>query len=198
MNAPEELLTSRIFYLKNLTHQCCFRLVREDLEKLGLKVNYVKMGEVGFDFNPSIISEETIIGQLEKNGFELIQNRESILINQIKNAVIDLVHHSTFNAMVKNSDFLVQKFSLSYQYMSTLFSNKEHITLEKYIILQKIEKVKELIRQDELSLSEIAFIMGYSSVQYLSTQFKKITGISVSDYKQELSPVKMEDNVQTD
>lgn len=156
------------------------------MEKLGAQVNYVKIGEISLTFNPVKLSEKTLIRAIEETGFELILNRESILINQIKNAVIDLVHHSTFDAMVKNSDFLVQKFSLSYQYMSTLFSTKEHITLEKFIILQKIEKVKELIRQDELTLSEIAFMMGYSSVQYLSTQFKKIEGISVSEYKQAL------------
>ena len=104
MDPADELLITRIYYLKNLTHHCCFRVVREDLEKLGARVNYVKMGEVGFSFNPQKIPEKSIIQELEKNGFEMILNRESILINQIKNAVIDLVHHSTFNAMVKNSD----------------------------------------------------------------------------------------------
>jgi len=162
---------------------------------MGVTVKYVKMGEVSIVFNPDMVTEKEIIRKLETNGFELIRNRESILINQIKNAVRDLVYHSTFDAMVKNSDFLVQKFSLSYQYMSTLFSTREHITLERFIILQKIEKVKELIRQDELSLSEIAFMMGYSSVQYLSTQFKKITGISVSDYKNEITPGKQDDTL---
>ena len=194
MDSPADLKTEKVYYLKNLIHSCCYRVVRDDLEQMGVTVKYVKMGEVGIIFNPERITENEIIRKLENNGFELIRNRESILVNQIKNAVIDLVHHSTFDAMVKNSDFLVQKFSLSYQYMSTLFSTREHITLEKFIILQKVEKVKELIRQNELTLSEIAFMMGYSSVQYLSTQFRKITGISVSDYKNELSAGKQEDS----
>jgi AraC-like DNA-binding protein len=85
--------------------------------------------------------------------------------------------------MVRNSDFIVGKFNLSYQHLSTVFSHHEGITLEKYIILQRIEKVKELIQLEELTLSEIAYMMGYSSVQYLSTQFKNITGYSVTEYK---------------
>jgi AraC-like DNA-binding protein len=87
--------------------------------------------------------------------------------------------------MVRNSDFLVEKFNLSYQYISTLFSKQQSITLKKYIILQKIEKVKELIQYGEHTLSEIAYMMGYSNVQYLSTQFKNVTGISVSEFKKD-------------
>jgi AraC-like DNA-binding protein len=97
--------------------------------------------------------------------------------------VIDLVHNSTYNAMVRNSDFLVERFGLSYPYLSSLFSKHEATTLEKYTILHKIEKVKELIEYEELTLSEIAYMMGYSSVQYLSTQFKSVTGISVTEYR---------------
>jgi AraC-like DNA-binding protein len=86
--------------------------------------------------------------------------------------------------MIRNSDYLVGKFRKSYQYLSSLFSEKEGITLEKYIILQRIEKAKSLILEGELTLSEIAFMIGYSSVQYLSTQFKSITGVSVTEFKQ--------------
>ncbi len=106
-----------------------------------------------------------------------------MLVEQIKQAVIELVHHSTYNAMVRNSDYLVERFGMSYPYISSLFSKHESTTLEKFTILQKIEKVKELIEYADLTLSEIAYMMGYSSVQYLSTQFKTITGISVTDYK---------------
>ena len=97
--------------------------------------------------------------------------------------MIDLVHNTTYNAMVRNSDYLVERFGMSYPYISSIFSKHENITLEKFIISIKIEKVKELIEYGDLTLSEIAYMMGYSSVQYLSTQFKSVTGISVTEYK---------------
>ena len=120
---------------------------------------------------------------MEGYGFEIIRDKEKMLVEQIKHAVIDLVHNSTYNAMVRKSDYLVERFGMSYPYISTLFSKHENVTLEKFTILHKIEKVKELIEYGELTLSEIAYMMGYSSVQYLSTQFKLVTGISVTEYK---------------
>jgi AraC family transcriptional regulator len=120
---------------------------------------------------------------LESLGFEIIRDKEKALVEQIRLAVIELVHNSTYNAMVRNSDYLVERFGMSYPYISSLFSKHENTTLEKLIISNKIEKVKELIEYGDLTLSEIAYMMGYSSVQYLSTQFKSVTGVSVSDYK---------------
>ena len=120
---------------------------------------------------------------LEGYGFEILRDKEKMLVEQIKQAVIELVHHSTYNAMVRNSDYLVERFGMSYPYISSLFSKHEGTTLEKFTILHKIEKVRELIEYGELTLSEIAYMMGYSSVQYLSTQFKSITGISVTEYR---------------
>jgi AraC-like DNA-binding protein len=155
------------------------------LEDKHLIVNEVVMGEAKISYDPDVITITVISELLEKEGFELIKDKDEQLVEQIRNAVIDLVHHSTFNAMVRNSDYLVEKFSLSYQYISTLFSRQQNITLEKFIILQKIEKVKELIHYGDLTLSEIAYMMGYSSVQYLSTQFKNVTGISVSEFKKD-------------
>jgi len=143
------------------------------------------MGEAKISFDPEVLDLTAISELLEKEGFELIKDKDAQLAEQIRNAVIDLVHYSTFNAMVRNSDYLVEKFNLSYQYISTLFSKQQNIALEKFIILQKIEKVKELIHNGELTLSEIAYMMGYSSVQYLSTQFKNVIGISVSEFKKD-------------
>jgi len=153
------------------------------LEERAIEVLWVKLGEAKIVFDEESLTEEAIAEILENEGFELLRNKEKQLIEQIKSAIIDLVHHTTFNAMVRNSDYLVEKFNLSYQYISTIFSKNEELTLEKFIIRQKIEKAKELIQYGELTLSEIAFMMGYSSVQYLSTQFKQITGVSVSDFK---------------
>ena len=164
---------------------CCIRLVKRMLEDNPVIVNEVVMGEAKISYDPDVINLTVISELLEKEGFELIKDKDEQLVEQIRNAVIDLVHHSTFNAMVRNSDYLVEKFSLSYQYISTLFSRQQNITLEKFIILQKIEKVKALIHYGELTLSEIAYMMGYSSVQYLSTQFKNVTGISVSEFKKD-------------
>jgi len=95
----------------------------------------------------------------------------------------DMVQNTTYNAMIRNSDYLVERFGLSYPYLSALFSKHEGTTLEKFIISLKIEKVKELIEEEDLTLSEIAYMMGYSSVQYLSTQFRAVTGVSVTDFK---------------
>lgn len=162
---------------------CCLKLVERILEELGIEVLSVQLGEAKISWDPDEITEDDISLALEKDGFELLQNKEKQLIEQLKSAIIDLVHHTTFNAMVRNSDYLVEKFNLSYQYMSSIFSKNENITLEKFIIHQKIEKAKELIQYGELTLSEIAYMMGYSSVQYLSTQFKNVTGVSVSEFK---------------
>jgi AraC-like DNA-binding protein len=176
--------------IKNMSCHCCLKLVRQILTGAGVEILSLKIGEVLIQFNPKQITLERIDELLQNDDFELVQNKEEQLVEQIKNAVIDLVHHSTFNAMVRNSDYLVEKFNLSYQHISTIFSRHEHITLEKFIINQKIEKAKELVRTEELTLSEIAYMMGYSSVQYLSTQFKNVTGISVSDFKKDAGKFK--------
>ena len=121
----------------------------------------------------------------------LIKSREHKIIDQIKTAVIELIHHSNnVDSIVRKSEYLVEKLGLGYQQLSKLFSKHEDITLERYIILNKIERIKELIDSDEYSLSEIAYIMDYSSVQYLSNQFKKETGLSVSDYKKSDKSIK--------
>lgn len=177
-----DLITRRII-IKNMSCHCCLKLCKLILNAHNIDVLWIKLGEAKISYDPEKTSEDDLAGMLEAEGFELLQNKEKQIIEQIKIAVINMVHHTTFNAMVKNSDYLVEKFDLSYQYMSAIFSKNEGTTLEKFIILQKIEKAKELIHYGELNLSEIAYMMGYSSVQYLSTQFKNITGVSVSEFK---------------
>jgi AraC-like DNA-binding protein len=177
---------STILRLKNMTSHCCVRIVREELEKLGVKVNSVSLGEADITYHITDPGFDVIRKVLAENGFELLLNREEAIVEQIKIAVIELIHLSNnSNSIIRNSDYLVDKIQLSYQYLSNLFSQHEKITLEKFIILHKIEKVKELISYEELTLSEIAYQMGYSSVQYLSTQFKNITGLSVTEYKKD-------------
>jgi len=175
-------------HINNMICDCCIKVVEMELSNILVKVDSIKLGEVNISFDPTTISIEDIERVLNSNGFSLLVDKDDILVENIKRAIIDLVHHTTYNAMVRNSDYIVGKFNKTYPYLSSLFSKYEGITLEKYIILQKIEKVKSLIQDDEITLSEIAFMMGYSSVQYLSTQFKNITGISVSEFKK--SPAK--------
>jgi len=161
---------------------CCLKLLLSELRQLPIKVVNARLGEVTLSLEPGF-EEDTLLSLFSSLGFRVIEDREQVLVEDIKRVVVELVHHTTYNAMVRNSDFLVSRFNKSYQHLSTVFSRNEKITLEKYIILQRIEKVKELIQNGELSLSEIAFMMGYSSVQYLSTQFKQVTGYSVTEYK---------------
>ena len=117
-------------------------------------------------------------------GFELIDDKKSRIIEKIKNIIIELVHHQNNDAKTNLSDVLSSQLHHDYNYLSNLFSEIEGTTIEKYFIAQKIEKVKELLVYDELSLSEIAFRLNYSSVAYLSNQFKKVTGLTPSYYKQ--------------
>lgn len=121
---------------------------------------------------------------LNSLGFEIIDDKKNRIIEQIKNVIIDLVHHQDNDIKTNLSDILSNKLHHDYNYLSNLFSDVEGTTIEKYIIAQKIEKVKELLMYDELSLSEIAFRLNYSSVAYLSNQFKKVTGFSPSHFKQ--------------
>ena len=166
-----------------MTSSCCIQLLRKELSIDGIEIHDIKLGILILSIDPKMVSWHKIESILEGFGFEIIQDKEKILVEQIKQAVVELVHHSTYNAMVRNSDYLVERFGMSYPYISSLFSKHENTTLEKFTIFLKIEKVKELIEYGELTLSEIAYMMGYSSVQYLSTQFKSVTGISVTEYK---------------
>ncbi|MFZ4520823.1 MAG: helix-turn-helix domain-containing protein [Bacteroidales bacterium] len=173
----------RIIHVKNMTCSCCVHLLRKELSVDGIDIQDIKLGMLVLSIDPKKITWKKIETMLALYGFEIIVDKEHILVEQIKQAVIDLVHNSTYNAMVRNSDYLVERFGMSYPYISSLFSKHENTTLEKFTIQNKIEKVKELIEYGELTLSEIAYMMGYSSVQYLSTQFKTITGISVTEYR---------------
>jgi AraC family transcriptional regulator len=170
--------------LKNMVSGSCIKLVRLLLENSGAHVRAIRLGSVEFGYDPSLHSESFFIEMLAFEGFEPIVSREEQIIEKTKLAVIELIHQAgNVNSLIRNSDYLVERLGLSYSYLSALFPRYEHITLEKFIILHKIEKVKELIEYDEFTLSEISLQLGYSSVQYLSNQFRQVTGISVSDYK---------------
>ncbi|MBI5661374.1 MAG: helix-turn-helix transcriptional regulator [Ignavibacterium album] len=162
----------------------CIKVVREELQRIGYSVDEIALGEATIHSDHKI--DFNLINKiLEDNGFELIDSRQSRIIEKIKITVIEKIKEMAEGkpADFLFSDLLQEKLNLSYQYLSGLFSSSEGITIEKFIILQKIEKVKELIVYDELSLSEIAYRLGYSSVQHLSNQFRKITGLTPSHFK---------------
>jgi AraC-like DNA-binding protein len=159
-------------------------MLRSVLEQAGIKVGMLRLGQATLTWDERQISETELQKLLTSNGFPVIKDKDQQLVEKIKIAVIELIQLSdNKNSIIRNSDYLVDRIGYSYQYLSSVFSKYEKTTLEKFIILHKIEKVKELIEYDTLTLSEIAWQMGYSSVQYLSAQFKKITGVTVSEYK---------------
>ena len=183
MSYSKQKLIHKKIHLKNMVSNCCISLLKKELTMDGIVLHEIRLGEISLSYDPAKYPWKKIEEILNNSGFEIIVGKEKVLVEQIKHAVIDLVHNSTYNAMVRNSDYLVERFGMSYPYISSLFSKYENTTLEKFTILHKIEKVKELIEYGDLTLSEIAYMMGYSSVQYLSTQFKSVTGVSVTDYK---------------
>lgn len=178
-------VSQRIF-IRNMMCSSCIRVVKEDLTKLGITVLDVKLGEATISFDPEKISSSQIEEVLQELGMGLISDKDEIVVEQIKQTIIELVHYmNNVDSIVRKSEYLVEKMGRSYQTLSKLFSKVEPITLEKYIILQKIERVKELALEDKISLSEIAWMMDYSSPHHLSNQFKIITGISLSDFKKD-------------
>lgn len=187
MNIGKNIDESYIFttlHPKNMVCSCCITVIRNLLEGEHAIVKHIKPGRIDFLYNPTQHDKTYFIDLLTTHGFEPILGRDEQMVENIKRTVIELVHKAgNVNSMIRNSDYLVERLGTSYAYLSGLFSKIEQITLEKYIILHKIEKAKELIEYDEFTLSEIAVQLGYSSVQYLSNQFRQITGISVTEYK---------------
>ena len=175
---------STTLHPKNMLCSCCITVIRSLLEGEHAIVKHIQPGRIDFSYNPAQHDKAFFIDLLTAHGFEPVMSRDEQLVEKTKWAVIELVHKAgNVNSMIRNSDYLVERLGMSYAYLSGLFSKVEHITLEKYIILHKIEKAKELIEYEEFTLSEIAVQLGYSSVQYLSSQFRQITGISVTEYK---------------
>lgn len=161
----------------------CKLLVKEELKKLGLHFTSVELGSVEVMENMDKSVLDKLKFALLQSGLELMDNKKTILIEKIKNVIIDMVHHSDNWPKVNFSVYLSEKLDYDYTYLSNLFSETEGITIEHCILVHKIEKVKELILYNELNLSEIADKMQYSSVAHLSAQFKKITGLTPSFFK---------------
>ncbi|HMS50732.1 MAG TPA: AraC family transcriptional regulator [Chitinophagales bacterium] len=161
----------------------CIKAVTDTITQMGYNLQSVALGEaiIGQAISPNEFASINIA--LQQIGFELVLDRELQMVARIKAAVIDMIHYDQNDQHIKNSSFLAQKLATSYSHLSKLFSRYEKITLERYIILQKIERAKELISYGDKTLSEIANRLEYSSVQHLSNQFKSVVGMSVTDYK---------------
>lgn len=174
-------------YIKNMVCDRCKTAVENVLEKLHLHPTVVNLGEVELKedgLSKSVYQD--VKTALENLGFELLEDRKKVLIAQIKATIVALTHHTKEPLKVNLSGYLSKKLSIDYPTLSATFSYEENNTIEHYYIQQKIEKAKELLSYGELTLSEIAFQLNYSSVAHLSTQFKKEAGITPSQFKQDL------------
>jgi YesN/AraC family two-component response regulator len=161
----------------------CKMVLKAELEKMGLHYKTVELGEAEIEEEISQAQWNELNTALKKSGFELLEDKNSILIERIKNVIVELVHYSEEPLEINVSTYLSQKLNHNYNYLATLFSEAHGITLEHFLISHKIERVKELLVYGELSITEIAWKMGYSSVAHLSNQFKKMTGLTPSFFK---------------
>lgn len=161
----------------------CKMVVKDELTKLGLHYTTVELGEAEITENISADLRNQIKTALFKSGLELMDDKKSVLIQKIKNVIIDLVHYSEEPLTINLSVYLSQQLQHDYTYLANLFSEVQGTTIEKFFISHKIERVKELLVYNELTLTEISYLMHYSSVAHLSTQFKKVTGLTPSYFK---------------
>ena len=162
----------------------CKMAVKEELKKLGLHFIVVDLGEIDIMENISAEQREKLKDGLLNSGLELMDDKKAVLIEKIKTVIIEMVHYSDELPKMNYSDYISEKLNHDYTYLSNIFSEVKGITIQQFIIVHKIERVKELLLYEELNLTEISYKMNYSSVAHLSNQFKKVTGLSASAFKQ--------------
>jgi len=158
-------------------------LVKSELDKLGLHYGVVDLGEVDVKEHITDDQRDLLKKALLKSGLELMDDHRAVLIEKIRNIIVEMVHYSDEVPKTKNSDYISEKLKYDYTYLANLFSEATGITIEHYIIAHKIERVKELLLYDELNLTEISYKLNYSSVAHLSSQFKKVTGLTPTFFK---------------
>ncbi len=179
-------------HIKNMVCGRCRRVVEEDLTTLGLSVVEVRLGEAVVEHEVHLPLTE-IREKLIRSGFDLVEDKTSVLIAQVKAAIVELVHGGTLKSMnLKMSEYLEQITGRDYRYISTAFSLATGITIEKFFIAQKVERVKEFLVYDEMTLADIAFELGYSSTSYLSNQFKQETSVTPMAFKKQLAQARRE------
>lgn len=173
-----------VLFVKNMVCPRCIKVITDELQKINIVLQEVKLGHIELNNTPSVNDLESIKKVLNTNGFELLEDKKIILIERVKNEIIQGIQDgSLFNIEINLSKYISDIVNLEYTHFSSLFSTIEGKSIEKFVILQKIERIKELISYDELSIKQIADKLGYSSLQALSNQFKKETGITPSDFK---------------
>ena len=178
-----------IFYIKNMLCRCCIKQVESILLQNNYTIEYVHLGKISVSSHN--FNEKELDKLLTNHGFGIIKDRDFILVEKIKQAVVELIHYSNnVDSIVRKSDYLVERLNMTYQQISKTFSKYNSITLERYILLNKMERVKELVLQNEFTLSEIAYMMDFSSVHHLSSTFKKIAGVTVTEFKENPSEYK--------
>ncbi len=171
-------------YIKYMVSLRCKMFVKEELKKLGINCVSVDLGMVEIQDEITDEQLETFAKNLEKGGLELLENEKNILVEKIKSVIVEMIHYEDEVPKVNDSDYISEKLGYDYTYLSNTFSDVKGITIQRYIILHKIERVKELLLYDELTLTEIAYKLNYSSVAHLSNQFKKVTGLTPTYFKE--------------
>jgi AraC-like DNA-binding protein len=179
-------MISAVFNIKNMLARSCLKLAELGFRDIvGAKINSVELGKMEIDYDPLVITRDQIVEQLKNLGFDLTDDPDEIVVEKIKQAAVELIFYANnTNSLIRNSDYISQKIQIPYTKLSKAFSRVTGMTLEKYIILLKIEKAKEMIVRNQFSISEIAFMLDYSSVQYLSNQFKSIVGVTISEFRE--------------
>lgn len=170
-------------FIKNMISTACKLFVQAELSNLGIRYNSIDLGEVDLNGNITIAQRIALKESLTKYGLELMEDKRSILIEKIKATIIEMVYYTEDRINTKYSYILSERFNHNYNYLAKVFSDREGITIEKYIISQKIERIKELMKYGEMNMTQIAYLLNYSSVAHLSSQFKKTTGLTPSDYR---------------
>ncbi|MFO7756209.1 MAG: AraC family transcriptional regulator [Bacteroidales bacterium] len=170
-------------YIKYMVSHRCKLLVKEELQKLGIKYVAVDLGVVELPQDISPEQRQLLKQNLLNSGLELLDDKRSILVERVKNVIIEMIHYSDELPKINYSDYICENLGYDYTYLSNLFSEVKGTTLQQYIIVHRIEKAKELMLYDELNIFEISYRLQYSSVAHFSNQFKKITGLTPSYYK---------------
>lgn len=170
-------------HIRNMVSNTCKMMVKNELELIGLKYESIRLGEVEMRNVPTKEQYRLLRAALIKFGLELMVDKKAMLIERIKNTIIDMVHYTEELPKVKNSNYISEKIEHDYTYLANVFSQETGITIEHYIINHKIERAKELILYDELNLTEISYLLNYSSVAHLSRQFKQVTGLTASYFR---------------
>lgn len=178
-------------YIQNMVSLRCKLLVKSELEKLKLQYNYVELGEVGLRRPIPPTKRGKLKESLHKSGLEIMDDTRTIMIEKIINIIVEMVHYAEEQPKEKFSVFLERKIGQNYHKLSELFSKTKGVTIEHFIKLHKIERVKELIIYDEINLTEIAFLLHYSSVAHLSAQFKQVTGLTPTSFKKQSKRVRI-------